>query len=129
MCLDGFDTLLIGSPQEVLTRFRASSADILFGSTETDWPPSEAHRLFEIAVAAGAPSAHRHLNASYIGRTSEVFTHLAAIDRAILSHEPWCHLGSEFDDQLAWREMHRRHYPRLRIDNDCTIFVRFDSKR
>jgi hypothetical protein len=129
MCLDAFDTLVLASPQEILGRFRQTSADLLFASTGSDWPPSESHRIFENQVSQDASPAHRHLNASYIGKTATVRSCLDEIVRGIEVAEPWCHTDSGFDDQLAWREMHRRYYPRLQIDTQCLIFSRFDKNR
>jgi len=129
MCLDAFDTLVLASPREILGRFGRTSADLLFASTGSDWPPSESHRIFEDQVARDASPAHRHLNASYIGKTATVRSCLDEIVRGIEAAEPWCHAESGFDDQLAWREMHRRYYPRLQIDTQCLIFARFDEDR
>lgn len=129
LCVDGFDTLLVGDPREVLRRFKHTEVQMLFASTGTDWPPSPQHRAFEIAVAGEADAAHRHLNASFIGRTTVITEYLAQIVDAIDARASWCYRDTGFDDQLAWREMHRRHYPLLQIDNACRIFTRFDSHR
>jgi hypothetical protein len=129
MCLDAFDTLILDSPQVILGRFRAMSTRILFGCTATDWPPSAEHRRFEAEVSGGASAAHRHLNASYIGRTTDVYRFLERIEHAIGAGASWCRTDTGFDDQLAWREMHRRHHPRLKVDVSCSIFVRFDGDR
>jgi hypothetical protein len=129
MCLDAFDTLVLASPREILARFRKASIGILFGGTGSDWPASAVHRRFEVKVADDASPAHRHLNASYIGRTSDVNACLDRIEQAIRRPEPWCFTESGFDDQLAWREMHRLYYPRLQIDKNCLIFARFDEDR
>lgn len=129
MCLDAADTLLLTGPETLLARFRVTRAGVLFGSTGSDWPPSEPHRRFEASVAADALPAHRHLNASYIGTVPDVAACLDEIAEGLQSGMDWCRAEHGFDDQLAWRELHRRHYPRLQIDKHCTIFARFDESR
>ncbi|MCX2950183.1 glycosyltransferase domain-containing protein [Lentzea sp. NEAU-D7] len=129
MCLDAFDTLILDGPQMILERFHATSAEILFGCTATDWPPSREHERFEADVYRDASWAHRHLNASYIGKTAEVRRCLEQIVHGIEAGEPWCRTDTGFDDQLAWREMHRQRHPCLKIDVNCSIFVRFDEDR
>ena len=129
MCVDAFDTLILASPADILRRYRRSSAAVLFGNTHTDYPPSEVHRRFEDEVARDAPPHHRHLNASFIGRYEDVLAGLDELAEAIGTGARWARTAERFDDQLAWRELHRRHYPRLRIDTHRTIFSRFDEHR
>lgn len=129
MCLDAADTLVLAAPSTILERLRSSAAAILFCSVGSDWPPSERHRSFEARVACDAAPPHRHLNANYIGRADEVLDRLEEIAEGLTSEAPWSRTDAGFDDQLAWREMHRRHYPRLQVDRHCQIFARFDAHR
>jgi hypothetical protein len=129
ICLDGTDTLLLASPETVLARFRATGADVLFCSTSADWPPSDVHRRFEARVAADASPAHRYLNANYIGAVPHVIACLDEIVDGLRCGADWCRTAAGFDDQLAWRELHRRHHPSLQVDRQCTIFARFDEDR
>ena len=34
-----------------------------------------------------------------------------------------------FDDQLAWRHLHRQEYPRIQVDSSSRIFRRYDIYR
>ena len=34
-----------------------------------------------------------------------------------------------FNDQLAWRRLHKRHFPALRVDSRSRIFKRYDLFR
>ena len=129
LCVDAFDTLLLGAPSEIVSRFLSTESTILFASTGSDWPPSQVHRRFEEKAAGLHSPEHRHLNASYIGITSEVVDCLSTIRQAIQQNSPWCRTVDGFDDQLAWRELHRRRYPRLKIDHKCVVFARFDKFR
>jgi len=130
MCLDAVDVLMLAPPGLVLDRFRQMNTHVLFSSTAWDWPPSRDCWQFENAVAADAPRAHRHLNSgAYIGTTASVKRYIDEIADAIRTQAPWCRARRGFDDQLAWREMHRRHHPSIAVDTGCTIFARFDEHR
>ena len=37
--------------------------------------------------------------------------------------------NGQFDDQMAWREMHHKYYPRIKVDCETLIFKRFDLFR
>jgi hypothetical protein len=129
MCLDGDDVLVIGDPAVALGRFLEMGCEMLFCGTRGDQPPSPECRRFEDAVG-GADPRHRHLNAgAYIGRTEFVRERLREILAAHAAGEPWCFSAEGFDDQLAWRHMHMRHHPDIRIDADCRVFLRFDEDR
>ena len=128
LCLDGDDVLVISSFGVILDRYAETGADILFCSTGTDWPPDEQCRDFERSLRA--PANHEHLNAgAYIGRTQRIYDCLRRIERAQQRREKWCFADHGFDDQLAWRHLHRHEHPNLRVDHEAKIFIRFDSRR
>ncbi len=130
LCLDAFDVLLFGCPDIILDRYSRSDAKVLFSSTAGNWPFSSEIGAFEEQVGASASPAHRHLNSgAYIGKTSYVLECLEEIADAIGSSAAWCRTSDGFDDQLAWRELHRRRYPDIQIDTTCSVFVRFDEHR
>jgi hypothetical protein len=128
LCLDGDDVLVIGHPVEIVNRFRRSRCEVLFGNTMNDWPPSAECLQFELSVADGAGPLHRHLNSGgYIGRTAYIRDRLSDIMRGIAGRDSSFLVAGEFDDQLAWRHMHRLHHPAIRIDTSATIFARLDT--
>lgn len=128
LCLDGDDVLVVEDLAVVLDRFLSIGCQILFGNTHADWPPSPECEAFEASLSDDPD--HRHLNAGgYIASTSYLALRLEEIERALRSHAPWCITARGFDDQLAWRHMHRLHHPEIQIDRDCRIFVRFDDRR
>jgi hypothetical protein len=130
LCLDGYDVLMLADPRLILEWFLASGAHVLFCGTASDWPPSPACRRFEEAVAAPADLTHCHLNAGgYVARRAYLEPCLAEITRAIVDQRPWCLTRRGFSDQLAWRHLHARYYPSIRIDTSCRIFARFDRHR
>ncbi len=130
MCLDGDDVLVIADPAIALDRFLESRCDMLFCGTRGDQPSSPECKAFEDSVSEYADPRHRHLNAgAYIGRTEFVRKRLREILAAHAAEEPWCFSRYGFDDQLAWRHMHMRHYPAIKIDAACRVFLRFDEDR
>jgi anthranilate synthase component II len=130
MCLDGDDVLVIGDPALALERFREIGSEMLFCGTRGDQPSSPECSQFENAVSEVADPWHRHLNAgAYLGRTEFVRARLREILAAHAAREPWCSSPYGFDDQLAWRHMHLRHHPDIRIDAACRVFLRFDEDR
>jgi hypothetical protein len=130
MCLDGDDSLVLADPEVVLNRFIKSDCEMLFTSTAWDWPPSADCWQFEESVSSPADWAHCHLNAGgYLGRRSYVTARLAEIMAAIARQDAWCMTPRGFDDQLAWRQLHRRYYPAIKVDATSDVFIRFDPDR
>jgi hypothetical protein len=128
--LDGDDVLLIGDPAEVRSRWLQLDSDLLFCNTRGDWPPDVECAKFEDRVYADNDGNHRHLNAGgWIGRTDYIGHCLDEIASAGRTGAAWCHAAHGFDDQLAWRQLHRREHPRMLVDADCTVFLRFDEDR
>jgi len=128
LCLDGDDVLLLGDPTEVVARWLATDARLLFCGTRGDQPPSPECWAFESSVSDDP--LHGHLNAGgYIGETAYVGERLAEIVAAAAAAEPWTQSEHGFDDQLAWRHEHRRRYPEIKVDAGCDVFLRFDEDR
>lgn len=130
LCLDGDDVLVLADPGLILARFLRVRCEALFTSTAWDWPPSRECWEFESSVAAPADHAHCHLNSGgYLARRGYLMTALTEVAEAMAQRQPWCDTPQGFDDQLAWRHMHRRYHPAIRVDARCEIFIRFDANR
>jgi len=130
MCLDGDDVLVVDDPALALDRFEESGSELLFAGTRGNQPSSPECWEFENSVPEYRDPRHRHLNAGgYIGKTSYIQARLREIVAAGAAGESWCFSRYGFDDQLAWRQMHRHRYPEIKVDADCRIFVRFDEDR
>lgn len=130
LCLDGDDVIVVGDPSVLVERFAATGAEMIFCGTRGNQPYSQECWDFENAVGAGQDPAHRHLNAGcYLGRTGYVAERLAEIAGAIERGESWCRVDGQVDDQLAWRQLHRREHPKITIDTECRLFLRFDEDR
>ncbi|MDB5071550.1 MAG: hypothetical protein JWM87_2661 [Candidatus Eremiobacteraeota bacterium] len=130
LCLDGDDVLVIDDPTVLIDRFLATNSEVVFCGTRGNQPPSPECWDFENGVAEYADPVHRHLNAGcYLGRTPYVAARLAEILAAMDAGEPWCYDGGKVDDQLAWRHLHRRLYPEIKVDAACRLFLRFDEDR
>jgi len=40
--------------------------------------------------------------------------------------EEWAMEGGVFNDQLAWKHLHYKYYPRIKVDFRSLIFKRYD---
>jgi len=130
LCLDADDNLFVNHPRLILDRFHEAGCEILFGATGADAPTSPECWAFENSVAEYTDPNHRHLNAGgFIGRSSFIATCAREILDASQADPTFCRSPKGFNDQLAWRHMHRRYYPRIKIDCGCRIFLRFDQFR
>jgi len=126
LCLDGDDVLLLGDPAEVLARWRELGTRLLFCGTRGDQPSSPESWAFENSVYDDP--LHRHLNAGgFVGETAYAQACLEEILAG--AKEPWTHSTLGFDDQLAWRHLHRHRFPEIKVDASCRVFLRFDEDR
>lgn len=122
---DGFDVLPFRCPPPSATVLRQHDCRILFCPTVASWPDAPELAAFERA-SYGTLSCHLSAGA-YVAERSFLVSCLREIEAGIANHEGWCHLpDGSFDDQLAWRHLHRKYYPSIRIDASCTVFARFD---
>jgi hypothetical protein len=130
MCLDGDDVLIVGDPALAVARLRETGARLLFCGTRGNQPPSPECWEFENSVPEYRDPRHRHVNAgAFIGESQYLRTRLREISDAHAAGEPWCFSKWGFDDQLAWRHMHMRYHPEIKVDAGCRVFMRFDEDR
>lgn len=130
LCLDGDDVIVAGDPTVLVDRFTRTGAEVIFCGTRGNQPYSAECWDFENAVGVDQDPLHRHLNAGcYLGHTAYVADRLAEIAAAIEQGESWCRAEGHVDDQLAWRQLHRREHPMIRVDAECRLFLRFDEDR
>ena len=130
LCLDGDDVIVVGDPTVLVGRFESTGAEVVFCGTRGNQPACPECWDFENLVGRDLDPLHRHLNAGcYLGRTDYVAARLAEIALAIQTGEPWCLADGHVDDQLAWRQLHRREHPKIMIDAGCRLFLRFDEDR
>lgn len=130
LCLDADDNLFVNSPSLVIPRFQGARCEILFGATMADAPPCRECWNFECSVAEYKDPLHAHLNAGgFIGRTAFIVQCAEEILEGWRVDPAFCETPKHFSDQLGWRRMHRRYYPRIKIDWQCAVFLRFDGDR
>jgi len=73
---------------------------------------------------------HAHLSAgAYIARKEPLTAYLEEISAGFRARRPEFHVDGTFEDQLAWRELHLRYYPRIKVDFRSSIFRRYDVFR
>jgi len=127
---DANDVLMINDPATIAARFLSCQTDVLFCNTSVDWPPNLECCDFETTTYPANP-LHCHLSAgAYFARTPSLLRYLRRLQSAHAAAEVWT-LGfhARFDDQLAWRNLHRQEYPRIKVDSFSRIFRRYDINR
>ncbi|MGH9675220.1 MAG: glycosyltransferase domain-containing protein [Bryobacteraceae bacterium] len=130
LCLDADDNLIVDDAGLIAERFRATECDILFGATPANAPPSTECWSFECSVAEYTDPQHAHLNAgSFLGRADFIENCAREILDSARLDPSFCEAPKGFSDQLGWRRMHRKYYPRIKIDHACRVFLRFDHLR
>jgi hypothetical protein len=130
LCLDGDDVLVLADPAVILRRFLRRNCEMLFSSTAWNHPASSECWRFEESVAVPADRAHCHLNAGgYLAGRGYLTAKLDEVMAGAEARSPWCTTTEGFDDQLAWRHMHRRYFPAIKVDSPCRVFIRFDPAR
>jgi hypothetical protein len=126
---DANDVLLIGNPSPIVEYFNEYDCDVLFCNTVADWPPHEEYRLFESITYATHP-LHSHLSAGgFMARRVALGSYLHEIVKAHQEGETWMLFDGSFDDQLSWRHLHYKYYPRVKVDYRSLIFKRYDIFR
>jgi hypothetical protein len=125
---DANDIVLAKSPNGLLDTFKNFNCEILFCNTNANWPPDSDCNSFEEKVYGN--SFHNHLSAgAYIGKVFFVKKILKEIIEAHDKGESWTTYKNKFDDQLSWRYMHMKYYPKIRVDTSKVIFCRYDEYR
>lgn len=126
---DANDVLMVNAPSRIVDLFETYSCDILLQGTFADWPPDEELSRFEMTQYPNHP-LHCRLNAGgYMARTQALKVFIKEIVSGFENQKQEFMYQGKFDDQLAWRELHRRHYPRIKVDCRSLIFKRFDLFR
>lgn len=128
LVLDGDDMLAV-APLDggvMISTLEKSGADLLFCSTTQDWPPTPECKAYETKVAPACDWPFLSAGGVF-GRTDEyrecceiILANWAAGDPAVL------HDG-RFNDQKAWRWIHRMRYPKVKVDVERGIFGRYDA--
>jgi hypothetical protein len=123
---DSDDILMVNDPSNIITLFETYSCDALFCNTFLDWPANREYREFE-AQRYYTHQFHSHLSAGgYVARRGALIKFLREIKVAFEEKSEWALDGGVFNDQLAWRHLHYKYYPLIKVDFRCLIFQRYD---
>jgi len=127
---DSRDVALIKDPKKIVEVFKSFDCCMLFCNTVADWPKNNGYCLFEDVIYCHS-CFHRHLSAgAFMAKVSPLKRYLQEIIIGYQNKRKWTYIGNKkFNDQLAWRHMHKKYYPRIQVDADKEIFCRFDSFR
>jgi len=123
---DSNDVLMVNNPASIIDLFESYSCDALFCNTFVDYPPIKSYRELETLKYYTHPF-HSHLSAGgYIARKGALIEFLREITSAYEEKSEWAMEGESFNDQLAWRHLHYKYYPRIKVDFKSLIFKRYD---
>lgn len=126
---DARDVVLTTCPHSLIDKFSTYNASVIFCNTVADWPPCKKLYNFESRCYIEYP-LHAHLSAGgYFGFTEKIVKYLEKIEYSFKNRLDWCFYRSNFDDQLAWRFLHKEYFPDIKVDFKSLIFRRFDSFR
>ena len=126
LCTDADDVLMVQDPSPMLDRFRACSCDLLFCNTFVDYPPNKEYRDFETLQYYTHPLHCRLSAGAYIAERKPLMGYLRELAEAYDKKIPWAFYDDAFVDQLAWRYLHSRSYPKIQVDYRSLIFKRYD---
>ena len=126
LCTDADDVLMVKDPSPMLDRFRACSCDLLFCNTFVDFPPNKEHSNFETLRYYTHPLHCRLSAGAYIGEKKALTGCLRELAEAYDKKMPWAFYDGAFVDQLGWRYLHSKRYPKIQVDYRSLIFKRYD---
>lgn len=129
LCTDADDVLMVRDPGVVLDRFRSCSCEVLFCNTFVNHPPDRRLRDFETLTYYAQPLHCRLSAGAFVAERQALLSYLRELVRACDERLPWAFAGETFDDQLGWRHLHARDYPRIQVDSRCLVFKRYDLFR
>jgi hypothetical protein len=123
---DSDDILMVNDPVNIISLFENYSCDVLFCNTFLNWPAKREYGEFE-SLKYYTHQFHSHLSAGgYIGRRDALIEFLKEIMEAFEEKKQWAMDGRVFNDQLAWKHLHYKYYPRIKVDFESLIFKRYD---
>jgi len=123
MYSDAFDSGLVGDASSIGQRFLEYDCEILGMSTVADWPPSKEFRIFEHEKYPWS-RCRPHLSAgAWIARPGDALHYLR------LWEDDWRKGGEdpEWNDQEAFRRLHKEYYPKFKVDSLARVWTRCDS--
>jgi hypothetical protein len=129
VALDATDVLMVNNPATLLDSFESYGCDALFCNTIADYPTSRRHYEFEVQTYYTHP-LHAHLSAgAFMARKGPLIAYLEEISAGFRARHPEFFVDGRFEDQLAWRDLHLRYYPKIKVDYLSRIFLRYDAFR
>jgi hypothetical protein len=129
LCTDADDVLMVRDPSTMLDRFRTYTCDLLFCNTFVDYPPNEDCRDFETLKYYTHPLHCRLSAGAYMAEKEGLASCLRELVEAYREKAAWALYDGAFVDQLGWRYLHSKYYPKIQVDYRCLIFKRYDLFR
>jgi hypothetical protein len=129
VCTDADDVLMVSDPATVLDRFLACACDLLFCNTFVDYPPNRECRDFETLRYYTHPLHCRLSAGAYVAEKEALASCLRKLVAAYNENMSWARYDGAFVDQLGWRYLHSKYYPKIQVDHRCLIFKRYDLFR
>jgi hypothetical protein len=129
LCTDADDVLMVRDPSVMLERFLSCSCDLLFCNTFVDYPANKECRDFETLTYYTHPLHCRLSAGAYVAEKEALTGYLRELSKAYAQKAPWTQDEGIFVDQLGWRYLHSRNYPKIQVDHRSLIFKRYDLFR
>jgi hypothetical protein len=94
-----------------------------------DYPHDRHCRDFETLTYYTHPLHCRLSAGAYIAEKNALLRYLRELSEAYDKRAPWTQADGIFVDQLGWRYLHAREYPKIKVDHQSVIFKRYDVFR
>lgn len=121
---DAFDTGIIGDASNIVAGFLEYQCEILGMSTVADWPPDKELKIFEEEKYPWSKCRPHLSSGAFMARVSDAIFYLKEWENDWISH------GSKknWDDQTGLRRVHKKYYPRFKVDTLARVWTRCDTK-
>jgi len=121
---DAFDTGIIGDASNIVTGFLEYECEILGMSTVADWPPDKELKIFEEEKYPWSKCRPHLSSGAFMARVSDAIFYLREWENDWRSHGE----KKDWDDQTGLRRVHRKYYPRFKVDTLARVWTRCDTK-
>eukprot|EP00092_Neocalanus_flemingeri_P002618 GFUD01002805.1.p1 GENE.GFUD01002805.1~~GFUD01002805.1.p1 ORF type:complete len:310 (+),score=76.06 GFUD01002805.1:38-967(+) len=130
MFSDAFDTGLIGDASNMVQHFLDYDCEMLGMSTVADWPPNKEFKLFESEKYPWSKCRPHLSSGAWMARVADALSYLRMWEADWTEKEGGMTETEKtrgWDDQMAFRRLHKRFYPRFKVDTLAKIWTRSDS--
>jgi hypothetical protein len=114
---DCFDVLLVGEISDLLKRFHATGAQVIFNATGTNYPPCDRNGRIEERICKDRPFCYLN-SGMFIGRTD----YLRGLLEEVEHYEDEYTMLYSTSDQIKYKPIYHRRFPDVQLDSQCQMF-------